>query len=254
MRCLGARAVSLALACSLALALALAGCSSSPAPAVVHEDAVAHGRALFSDPRASSSASNAFSCATCHRAEQELSRLDPGAPLAGVTARRSYWGGQRLDLLEAVNDCRVFFMDAASPWTRDDEDARAMYAYLAQLGPSSSAPAAPSAGEPVPFTVVAPADLPPGDPRRGAAAYDLACKGCHGAAHDGEGRLATFLPRLPDEVKSAHPALAPAELRLVFVSKVRRGAFGLGGSMPPFAREVLADDDLAGILAWFALY
>jgi hypothetical protein len=37
------------------------------------------------------------------------------------------------------------------------------------------------------------------------------------------------------------------------VSKVRLGAFRGGGSMPPFSREVLADEDLAGILAWFAL-
>jgi hypothetical protein len=38
------------------------------------------------------------------------------------------------------------------------------------------------------------------------------------------------------------------------VSKVRRGGFGGRGSMPPFSREVLSDDDLAGVLAWFALY
>jgi mono/diheme cytochrome c family protein len=38
------------------------------------------------------------------------------------------------------------------------------------------------------------------------------------------------------------------------VSKARAGAFRGGGSMPPFSREVLADEDLAGILAYFALY
>jgi mono/diheme cytochrome c family protein len=47
--------------------------------------------------------------------------------------------------------------------------------------------------------------------------------------------------------------LTPAELRLVFIGKARLGAFRGGGSMPPFSREVLADEDLAGILAYLAL-
>jgi thiosulfate dehydrogenase len=140
-------------------------------------------------------------------------------------------------------------MDAPRPWTPDDEDARAMYAYLAQLPPALAAP-----NDAVPFTLVTPADLPAGDPQRGAGAFDLACKGCHGELHSGAGRLATFIPALPDDVVRSHASLSPPERRLVFVTKVRRGAFGGRGSMPPFSREVLSDDDLAGVLAWFALY
>lgn len=232
---------------ALASALALAGCLSSAAE-TAQGTAVDHGRALFDDPRTSSSASNTFTCATCHRSEKtELARLDPGAPLGGVTARKSFWGGQRVDLLESINDCRAFFMDARTPWSRDDEDARAMYAFLAQLPPSNP----PS--DAVPFTIVMPADLPLGDRQRGTIAYDLACKSCHGTVHDGAGRLATFIPVLPDQVVAGHASLSPAELRLVFVTKVRAGAFRGGGSMPPFSREVLADEDLAGILAFFGL-
>ena len=230
--------------------LACAACSSSSSePEVIQGTAVDHGRALFTDPKASSSASNTFTCATCHREEAGAPapvRLDPGAALGGVTARKTFWGGQRVDLLESINDCRSFFMDARVPWTTADEDARAMYAFLAQL--------APAAAGAVPFTVVqSPVDLPGGDPRRGAIAFDLACKTCHGSARDGAGRLATFIPILPDDVVRSHPALTAAQLRLVFVSKARLGAFRGGGSMPPFSREVLADEDLAGILAWFAL-
>jgi mono/diheme cytochrome c family protein len=58
---------------------------------------------------------------------------------------------------------------------------------------------------------------------------------------------------LPDEVARSHAELSPAQLRLVFVTKARSGAFRGGGSMPPFSRETLADEDLAGILAYFAL-
>jgi len=248
----GPRSPALASVIASALALGSVACSSSSSePALVHGTAVDHGRALFSDPKTSSSASNTFSCATCHRedaAAPGLARLDPGAVLGGVASRKTFWGGQRVDLLESINDCRSFFMDARTPWTTDDEDARAMYAFLAQL-----APAAPAA---LPFTVVEnPIDLPAGDPKRGAIAYDLACKTCHGSVHDGAGKLATFIPVLPDEVVRAHAplSLSPEQLRLVFVSKARLGAFRGGGSMPPFSREVLADDDLAGILAFFAL-
>jgi len=237
-----------------ALALSAIACSSSSSdPEIVHGTAVDHGRALFSDPKTSTSASNTFTCATCHRADAVAggaTRLDPGAVLGGVTSRTTFWGGQRVDLLESINDCRSFFMDARTPWTTDDEDARAMYAFLAQL---PGAPGVPSA---VPFTVVSgPVDLPAGDPKRGAIAYDLACKTCHGTVHDGAGRLASFIPGLPDEVVRSHSplSLSPAQLRLVFVNKARLGAFRGGGSMPPFSREVLADDDLAGIVAFFGL-
>ncbi len=233
------------------LALGSGACGSSSGIEVDHGTAVDHGRALFADAKASSSASNTFTCATCHRDDEGApspARLDPGAPLGGVASRKTFWGGQRVDLLESINDCRTFFMDARVPWTSADEDARAMYAFLAQL------PAVQP--DPIAFTVVqGPVDLPSGDPKRGAIAYDLACKTCHGTAHDGAGRLASFVPILPDAVVRSHAplSLSPSQLRLVFVSKARTGAFRGGGSMPPFSREVLADEDLAGILAYFAL-
>jgi hypothetical protein len=119
------------------------------APEVVQGTAVDHGRTLFTDPQASSSASNTFTCATCHREEigaPSPVRIDPGAALGGATSRKTFRGGQRVDLVESINDCRTFFMDARIPWTTEDEDARAMYAFLAQL--------APAAAGAVPFTVM----------------------------------------------------------------------------------------------------
>lgn len=232
----------------LALALALAACGGGDGEVVtLHGSAVEHGRSLFADPRASTSPSNAFSCATCHPGEGTEGRIPSGADLAGVTTRRSFWGGQRVDLLDAINDCRLSFMDAPAPWKASDEDAKAMWAYLASR---------PGASAPAPFTVVFEApDLPPGDPGRGKVAYDLACRGCHGALHDGEGRLAVFVPRLPDDVNAAHATFAPADRRRVFRQKIRTGAFGSGaGSMPPFSREVLSDGDVAALLAYLGQY
>jgi thiosulfate dehydrogenase len=230
-----------------ALAAALAACGAGDRVEEVRGTAADHGRALFSDPRASPSASNPFSCATCHPGEERTDRIFAGGDLAGATARAELWGGRRRDLLEAINDCRLSFMDAPAPWTKDDEDARATYAYLASRtgGPSS-----------VPFTVVLRApDLPRGDPARGTIAFRLACAPCHGGARSGEGRAASFVPRLPDDVDAQHASLAPAERRLVYLRKIREGAFrDAAGSMPPFSREALSDDDVAGILAFLGQY
>lgn len=226
--------------------LAAAACGGGDRDETVRGTAVDHGRALFADPRASPSASNAFSCATCHPSEEPRDRIFAGGDLAGATTRATFWGGQRQDLLEAINDCRLSFMDAAAPWTADDDDARAMYAYLAsRAGPAS-----------VPFTVVLRAqDLPRGDPARGGIAFRLACAPCHGSAHDGDGRAASFVPRLPDDVDAEHASFALADRRLVYLRKIREGAFrDAAGSMPPFSREALSDDDVAGILAFLGQY
>lgn len=216
---------------------------SDPAVEPAHGTAVEHGEALFSDPKASTSASNPFACATCHTSGAPAEGILTGASLAGVAARRSFWGGARVDLLEAINDCRMSFMDARAPWRADDEDARAMWAFLASR---------PGPTDPAPFTVERePGELPPGDPVAGRTAFDLACARCHGRVHDGEGRIASFVPRLPDEVDAAHADLSAPERRRIYARKVRLGAFAhASGSMPPFSREVLSDEDVAAILAF----
>lgn len=227
-----------------AWALALVACASGAEPTTVHATAEAHGRALFRDPAASPSVSNRFACATCHPGEEGGAiRIVPGGDLSGATLRARFWGGARVDLLEAINDCRASFMDARAPWTKDDPDARAMFAYLdaRREGPREIA-----------FTVVLRApDLPPGDATRGASAFALACKRCHGEVHTGSGRLVPFAPRLPDDFDADHRALSRSERRSLVLRKIREGAFRDGsGSMPPFSREALADDDVAGVLAF----
>jgi thiosulfate dehydrogenase len=193
--------------------------------------AVEHGRALFDDPRSSPSPSNVFACSTCHASDADHVR--PGNSLAGATMRTSFWGGQRVDLLEAINECRLSFMDAPRPWTKDDDDARAMFAYLASL---------PGTSDALPFDVEVRDPPPGGDPARGADVYARACDLCHGALRDGANRLVPFAPILP---------VTPAGDRAFYVRRVRRGAFAsASGSMPPFSHEALSDDDLSALLAY----
>lgn len=236
----------------LACALGIPACTTETVqkPKVVQGTAVDHGRALFSDPSASPSSLNVFSCATCHRSTNESSDTSvfTGAALAGVTERPSFWAGQENDLLRSINDCRFYFMEAQKPWTADDEEAKAMYAYLASLPPTTTAA--------VPFTVVASvADMPPGDAAAGAKVFVNACQSCHGAVHTGAGRLTERAMKLPDDTLVDHATYTVEEQRVVFVAKTRHGTFfGYGGSMPPFSQEALSDADLSNLLSYFQLY
>jgi thiosulfate dehydrogenase len=234
-------------------ALVLLGCESEGVEAtVVHGSAVDHGRALFSDPGASPSTLNAFACATCHRAESDAtdSRILPGAVLAGVTLRSSFWAGAENDLLRAVNACRTYFMVAQEPWTTEDEEAKAMYAFLVALPPQ--APKAQGfTWEPAAY------DLPAGDVTRGGDVYARSCLSCHGAVHTGQGRLTERAPILPEDSIAYFESIGfdATERRIVFVEKVRHGGFfGLFGSMPLYASEVLSDEELSDALAFMGMY
>lgn len=211
--------------------------------------AIEHGRAVFEDPRSSPSTQNPFACVTCHVAEPRdaRGRLLPGAPLGGATRRVSFWAGQEDDLLRSINACRTRFMGARDPWTRDDEEAKVLYAYVDGL-PGDSAPA--------PFTVVTTiADLPPGNVGRGGEVYAAACADCHGVRDTGLGRISERAPILPKQTLDEHAYLTPPERRLVFVEKVRHGVFlGYSGTMPPFSREALSDADLGALLAFLEVY
>jgi thiosulfate dehydrogenase len=234
------------------LLLALTACKADDETVVVEVPAVEHGRFLFGDPSASPSPNNVFSCATCHQGAPDAAddRILPGATLAGAPERPSFWGGAELDLLRAINHCRTSFMAAQQPWTAEDEEAEVMYLFLMSLGPGD-----PSAQ---PFTLVASAeDLPAGDAARGAEVYRRSCGNCHGATGSGEGRLGTEIPILPDESVAYFQSLQfdETDTRVSFIEKSRHGAFfGLFGSMPPYSREALADDDLADLISFLGLH
>jgi thiosulfate dehydrogenase len=224
------------------VALAVLGCGDGGDADVV--SAVERGEALFQRGLTS----NELTCATCHRARPRPGdeRVLPGADLAGVTRRASYWGGAESDLLRALGYCQTRFMGVEAPLAASDREAGDLYAFLESLeGPEDA----------VPFTVVRTvADLAPGDATAGRARYERTCAGCHGAMDTGEGALSAALPTLPGDVVRQHSDYTPLEQRLVFVEKVRHGAFlGYDGEMPPFSLEVLPDPDLADVLSALGL-
>lgn len=219
----------------------LAACGPQPAEE--------RGRELASDPRLSPSPSNVFACTTCHSVSTSPeSRLYPGHPLPGALTRPSFWGGELHYVLDAVNQCFVDFMRGTA-LAADDPSGRALLAYLHTLTPAAAGPDAAR-----PCTVVRNIDatylaqLPSGEPGRGADAYQRACAYCHGAAHSGQGRLGPQVSRLPeDTIASFSAAQAPA----VLVEKARHGRyFGISGAMPFYCSELLSDGDLADIVAY----
>ncbi len=237
------RTLAAALPCGALLLGGIAACDPPTEERVDHRTAVEHGEALFADPRVSPARGNVFSCIDCHAGAP----YQPGGSLAGATERPTFWQGQVTTLLGAINHCRYYFMLSDAPWSGEEEEARALWAYLETLGGD---------GSPVSFTVGDVADPGPGDPTRGAGIYDAACGTCHGAKATGTGKRTPTAPSLPDETLAAHPlgTYTAEERRLVFVEKTRHGTFfGYGGQMPPLSVEALSDADLADVIAYLGV-
>jgi thiosulfate dehydrogenase len=224
------------------LAASTLGCADGDR--VEHVSAAARGEALFRQGLTE----NELTCATCHSAglAPDDERVLPGAELGGVTLRPSYWGGAERDLLRALGYCQTRFMGVERPLEVTEPEAADLYAFLASLDGSP---------DPVPFTVVRTvADLPGGDAARGLALYGRTCAGCHGALDTGDGALAARIPTLPEDVLREHSDYDALEQRLVFVEKVRHGAFlGYEGEMPPFSLEALGDAELSDLLSALGL-
>jgi thiosulfate dehydrogenase len=187
---------------------------------------------------------NVFSCATCHDLvpPADGAAIKAGAPLAGATLRPSFWGGQEVDLLAAINQCRQYFMIADAPLAADSREALALYDFLVGLEPGDPAPA--------PLTIVGTIEeVPRGDAAAGMTLFGRSCASCHGQARTGIGRIATRVPILPAQTLREHADYDPRSQRLVFLEKIRHGGFlGYGGNMPPFSAERLSDQDAADIL------
>lgn len=225
------------------LALVFGACFAREGPV----PAADYGATLFADPGFSPSRFNAFSCETCHGARPEV----PGEPRIGrslynAAFRRSFWGGQKARLLDAVNFCLIFFM-RGEPLAQGDARGRALYEYLVRISPERPSTA-------LPLTVVENvADVPRGETARGRAVYAGICRGCHGEPHTGAGRLSELVSVIP-ESSQEFAARAGVPAALVVVEKVRHGQFfGVGGNMPLFSREALADADLGAILSYLGL-
>lgn len=224
-------------------AATLMGCAGpDPGP-----EPAERGKGLFFSKQLSRSSLNQYSCSTCHDVKASKALRKPGAPVAGATRRKSFWGGQQNDLLGAINDCRRYFMVESEPLRASEPEAEDLYAYLTSLEPGTAKAA--------PFTVVR--DILPierGQAESGEGLYAIACGYCHGSIHTGAGRSSDSTPILPEDTIAEHPSLSPRLQRLVFIEKVRHGAFlGYGGDMPPFSLEVLSDAELSDVLEYMSV-
>jgi thiosulfate dehydrogenase len=224
---------------------ALGGVVVAALAACQPEAAVDVGKRLFSDPRLSRSDFNTVSCATCHDdgTNEADERLFAGASLVESVGRPSWWGGDVGSLKEAVDVCLVFFM-REQPLVAQAPASRALYEYLLSISPTPTT-------APVPVTIVEDVtDLPRGDQTLGARVYDAACASCHGAAFTGEGRISPLASIVPNSsIDFAEENGFPSGL--VVVEKVRHGGFfGVGGTMPPFSREALSDEELSALLGF----
>ena len=236
----GWRAFTSALLAMFGAAAPIAGCASG----TTTRSAEARGESLFASPYVSDFTGNSFACSTCH-GTLVRGAFDPGAKLAGAPSRAHFWGGAEVDFLRSVNQCRRAFMGASRELTASDGDAQDLAAFL--LGKSAD-------GDAQPFTMVLRIDaLPPGDAKRGEAVATKACARCHGDA-SGAGRLTPHIPSIITDFQNAHILYTPSDRRLIFTEKVRHGGFlGYGGSMPPYGREALSDQNLSDLLTYVGL-
>jgi thiosulfate dehydrogenase len=229
--------------CSLLLLASLLGaCGDRDVPAAEF------GRDRFSDRTVSTSRFNTFTCATCHVVDPAAPAvvpggLDSGYNLAGAPTRGGWWGGGSPSLLDAINVCIAEFM-GGRPLERDSETARQLDAYLEST---------PPVAEPAKFSFVRTATAlreVPGDATRGKDAYQNACFRCHGEAFTRKGASIRESVVLPQSTMSTFGELA----REVTVEKIRHGRFiNIGGVMPFYTTEAMADQTVADILTFLKL-
>ena len=229
------------------VAVVTAACGAQPAKDV--------GALLFRDARTSGSEVNKFSCATCHgdngAAGDNPALIHAGFDLSQAALRTRYWGGYAPTMLDATNACLTFFMRGA-PLAKDDPKARALYEYLASL-PSSSSSSSHTAPD-LPLTIVENVTtVARGSKSKGAAVWDNACRVCHGDPHTGNGRLTETASLVPEaSIEFGKQIHFSADL--VVIEKIRHGAFfGVGGTMPPFSKEQLSDDNVGALVAFLGL-
>src|SRR5207248_2624892 len=88
------------------------------------------------------------SCSTCHvvQAGQPAGgRIDPGYNLYDTVHRGSWWGGDKIKLLDAINYCLNEFM-GGGPLAATDDAARELFEYLDQNSPTKAPTSPPTSG------------------------------------------------------------------------------------------------------------
>ncbi len=216
------------------LAVALIACGGDEPEPTPPNTELSDGERIFSNPV---EGGNTFTCSTCHAttepAEDGFRR--PGHTLAGSAQRSTYKNGALTEMLDAVNSCRVEWMNA-DPWTDDNADWLELFEFLDGLSGDAT---------PVEIDIVEPpTSLSGGSADAGRETFNASCAVCH--AREGVGtQLAP-----PVAMRGLAADLIARRVRTSgrIDSEVYDGL--TGGVMPFWASDRLSDDELRDIIAW----
>lgn len=183
---------------------------------------------------------NSFACATCHAIEEPTDDglRRPGHPIGDALARPSFKNGRVESFLEAANSCLVEWMNA-EPWSEDDEDHRALVAFLERSTPSSAPPLSFEIVQPPPVDRLA-----GGDAEVGRSDFNATCAVCHG--EDGAGTE----QGPPLAGRPLDPELVARRVRTSGRMESTTYSGLTGGIMPFWAPDRLGDEELRNIVAF----
>ena len=195
-------------------------------------------------------AGNSLHCGLCHALESISEEglegpLFSGHGLGGVASRLSYFNGQLTDLVDALNQCRVNWMEAPALDPRE-ESCLQYLAFLDSLG-AAGAPVAELSYQVDSPRITGP---PRGVPAEGCSLFARACESCHGRhGEDGvAGRAASLWGRDLD------PDLVRRYVRLSG-PRATAGDFSfapglLGNGMPFWSRARMSDTELEDLVTY----
>ncbi len=194
------------------------------------------GEALYMEPHPDG---NTFACATCHSLEEPAPDgvRRPGHQIGDAANRPSYKNGQLVDLIDAVNSCRVEWM-AAEAYSETDPSWLALQDYLIGVAGDGEAPA-------LAYEIVQPpTELDGGDESAGRELFNSSCVVCHGVDAAGTERaLALRGPLLDAETIASRVRTSGASNSAVYDGLT-------GGRMPFWSVDRLTDDELRDLVAF----
>ncbi|WP_221073925.1 DM13 domain-containing protein [Agarivorans aestuarii] len=188
-------------------------------------------------------AGNQFSCSTCHAASENAQGLDaqqlhrPAHSLLNATRRNAFYNGTFSEVIDAVNNCRVDWMDA-SPYVSDSNDWLALEEYLVGLSDSGDATE-------IAFNqLAAVSDFSAADISAGHDLFNQTCATCHGQNAAGTGLARTLVgsglsaQQVANKVRNSGPSTSSYFTNLS------------GGNMPFWSEQRLSDQELVDIASY----
>ncbi|GDY28310.1 hypothetical protein AHAT_42000 [Agarivorans sp. Toyoura001] len=186
---------------------------------------------------------NQFSCSTCHAIDEDSQGLDdqqlhrPAHSLRNVVNRNAFYNGSFSELIDAVNNCRVDWMDA-NTYSDTSEQWGALQQYLQSFSDGSVA-------DEVSFNQVAAiSDFSGADSNNGEQLFNQTCATCHGDNASGS-HLANSLhgsslsaAQVATKVRTSGPSSSAYFTNLV------------EGNMPFWSEQRLGNADLADIASY----